>query len=430
LEGEIRRRLGEEGFTFKKIRMSQNGQQNLPLLLKELHPKPNKIFFIYDLKKALSRDPLESKELPAVLQYLNYRREDFVDAKVSTVFWLDKPTLQVLAKRTPDFWAFRNLVVEFVEDVERLRFMETRAILPDVYRYASKKEVKHKIRLRMKALSHYLKTEPDNLENIASLCAELGLLHQNLSSFDRALEFYRKAYGAYMKTKNKMGQATVLPNIGEIYVHKGDLSKAEKYFKKALDISRRIGSLEAEGSALDGLGSVHQIRGRWNESIKFYNAGLGIKKKIGDKRGLAVTLNNIGTVYHDWGKYDQAIEYYKKSLKISEEVSDRQGEGVTLNNIGSIYKAWSKYDQAMEYYKKSLKIQEEIGDRQGEGVTLNNIGMVYDAWGKYDQAIEYYKKSLKILEGIGAGDANIVRENLRRLGEEKKSKQEKVQNPK
>jgi tetratricopeptide (TPR) repeat protein len=461
LEGEIRRRLGEEGFTFKKIKMSRNGDQNLPLLMKELKPKPNKIFFIYDLKKALPRDLLETKELAPILQYLNYRREDFVDAKVSALFWLDKPTLQVLAKRTPDFWAFRNLVVEFVEDVERLRFIETRAILPDVFRYASKKEVEDKIRLRKKALSHYLKTEPDNMENIASLSREFGLLYQNLSSYDQALEFYRKAYDAYMKTNDKKGQSLILSNIGEIYVHKGDLSKAEKHFKKALDISRRIGGLEAEGSTLDGLGSVYQIRGRWDESIKFYKAGLEIRKKIGDKHGLAETLNNIGTVYNDWGKYDQAVEYYKKSLKIKEEVGDRQGEGVTLNNIGTVYhdwgkydqaieyykkslkitedigdrrgegatvnnigavyQAWGKYDQAIEYYKRSLKIREEVGDRRGEGVILNNIGMIYDVWGKYDQAIEYYKKSLKILEEVGAVEAKTVRERLKLTEEEKRS---------
>ncbi|GAH67281.1 unnamed protein product, partial [marine sediment metagenome] len=143
--------------------MSRNGERNLPLLLKGLKPKPNKIFFIHDLKKALPKDPLERKQLPAVLQYLNYRREDFVDAKISALFWLDKPTLQLLAKRTPDFWAFRNLVVEFVEDEERLLFMESRSVLPDVFRYSSKQEIEQKIKLRKKVLGDYLKNKPDDL---------------------------------------------------------------------------------------------------------------------------------------------------------------------------------------------------------------------------------------------------------------------------
>ncbi|MGB8657858.1 MAG: tetratricopeptide repeat protein [Candidatus Zixiibacteriota bacterium] len=257
-------------------------------------------------------------------------------------------------------------------------------------------------------------------KKISTALNEIGLIYDAWGKYDQAIEYYQRSLKITEDIGDRRQEGVTLNNIGMVYKARGKYDQAIEYYKRTLKITEDIGDRKQEGVTLNNIASIYYAWGKYDQAIEYYQKSLKIFEDIRHRKSEGGTLNNIGMVYDAWGKYAQAIESYQKSLKIREEVGDRKGEGVTLNNIAGVYYAWGKYDQAIEYYEKSLKIREEIGDRQGEGVTLNNIGMIYDAWGKYDQAIEYYKKSLKILEEIGAVEAKTVRENLKRIQEERR----------
>ena len=56
------------------------------------------------------------------LTALNYQREVFVEHPLLAVFWVREPELNSIAVSAPDFWAFRNRVVEFPETIDQPRF--------------------------------------------------------------------------------------------------------------------------------------------------------------------------------------------------------------------------------------------------------------------------------------------------------------------
>ncbi|MFV9677996.1 MAG: hypothetical protein ACNYVW_10160, partial [Methanosarcinales archaeon] len=65
----------------------------------------NTVFFVYNLDKGF----------PEVLQYLNFKREVLVVHQVKVVFWVREAELARISLEAPDFFAFRNRVVEFME---------------------------------------------------------------------------------------------------------------------------------------------------------------------------------------------------------------------------------------------------------------------------------------------------------------------------
>lgn len=62
-------------------------------------------FFIHNLEKGF----------PEVLQFLNFKREELVEDRVKVIFWVTEEELSRISREAPDFFAFRNRVVEFME---------------------------------------------------------------------------------------------------------------------------------------------------------------------------------------------------------------------------------------------------------------------------------------------------------------------------
>jgi hypothetical protein len=55
------------------------------------------------------------KGFPEALQFLNFKREELVERHIKVVFWVKEDELARISIEAPDFFAFRNRVVEFME---------------------------------------------------------------------------------------------------------------------------------------------------------------------------------------------------------------------------------------------------------------------------------------------------------------------------
>jgi len=53
VEAELRRQLEPEGFNFREFQVTDDEYRNLPVMLTDMKPQPEDIFFIYDLRKAM-----------------------------------------------------------------------------------------------------------------------------------------------------------------------------------------------------------------------------------------------------------------------------------------------------------------------------------------------------------------------------------------
>jgi len=55
------------------------------------------------------------KGFPDTLTILNFKREMFIEHNVKIIFWVKEEELASISIKAPDFFAFRNRVVEFME---------------------------------------------------------------------------------------------------------------------------------------------------------------------------------------------------------------------------------------------------------------------------------------------------------------------------
>jgi tetratricopeptide (TPR) repeat protein len=347
----------------------------------------NTVFFVHNIEKGF----------PEALQFLNFKRENLVEDHVKVLFWVTEEELSRISREAPDFFAFRNRVVEFME---LPHVGETRPALVEFAldtEYKSLDEIKRNIELKEKLLAE-LSTET---EISGYLLGSLGILYGQIGFYEKSIECSGKALKIAREMGNRRGNGATLGNLGNAYLYLGQAEKAIKYYEDALVIARGLGDRHNEGTHLGQVGTAYLYLGQAEKASKYYEDALAIAREIGDRRNEGVWLGNLGSVYRDLEQVEKAIEYHEDALTIAREIGDRRGEGNHLGNLGNAYHSLGQAEKAIRYYEDALAVLREIGDRNSEGAVLGNIGNAYLNLGQVDKAIEYHEAALVIAREIG-----------------------------
>ena len=310
------------------------------------------VFFVHNIEKGFSE----------ALQFLNFKRENLIEDRVKVIFWVTEEELSRISREAPDFFAFRNRVVEFME-------------------------VPHAGELRPALVEFALETE-----------------YRSLDEIKRSIELKEKLLSE-LSAETEISEY-LLGSLGDLYFQIGLYEKSIDCSEKALKIAKDIGDRCNEGVWLGNLGNAYRALRQVDKAIEYYKDALVISRALGDRSGEGADLGNLGNAYIDLEQVDKAIEYYEDALAISREVVDRRTEGAALGNLGMAYYAPGQVDKAIKYYEDALVITREIGDRIGEGFWLGNIGIAYSELGQVEKAIKYYEGALTI--GKEIKDPNII----------------------
>jgi tetratricopeptide (TPR) repeat protein len=247
VEKSLKSALDEQGLEVVSVDAGNN--KDLPAFFSAMN-SDNTVFSVHNMEKGF----------PDALQYLNFKREELVEHHVKAVFWVREEELARISLEAPDFFAFRNRVIEFMEvptAVERRPALVEFALETE---YRSLDEIKRSIELKEKLLSEL--SAKDEISGY--LLGSLGILYGQIGSYKKSLE----------------------------------------YFEKALEIAQDIGDRQSEGTLLGDLGIVYSALGQVERAIEYYEQALAIAKEIGDRRGEGNQLGKLGIAYSDLGQVE------------------------------------------------------------------------------------------------------------------------------
>ncbi|MBD2175443.1 tetratricopeptide repeat protein [Pseudanabaena sp. FACHB-1998] len=242
------------------------------------------------------------------------------------------------------------------------------------------------------------------LNNLGQIYVRLGKISQGLERLQKALAIRQNSPDPALK-KNLAG---VLLNIGFTYRRLGQFDKALDFYQQSLGVAKKTGDRKVETSILNNIAGIYRSQGKYLKSLEQYQASLDLAQKLSLFSQEASTLSNIGTVYKELGQSANALKYFEQALQKNKKLKNRQFESVLLSNIGSIYDDQGKTQQALNYYQQALAIHQEINDIAAQGVTLNNIGEAYRTLKQYDNSLSNYQQALKILRELGDRSAEAV----------------------
>ncbi|MGQ9805686.1 MAG: adenylate/guanylate cyclase domain-containing protein [Chlorobiales bacterium] len=259
-----------------------------------------------------------------------------------------------------------------------------------------------KVALEMSEDADRLSQEHTYTKGLAYSRRNKGVCQYLLANYEESLAESSGSLMMFEELRDKLGAATALNTIGNVYQSLGDYANALDFHTKSLSLRQALRDKHGESISLNNIGNVYQKLGDYQNALNCYEQSLKLKQDGGDKLGEGAALMNIANAYMQLKQKDVALDFYLKSLEIAHIIQDRRGEASAFINIGSFYHSLGDNQNALEFNLKALDLFKEIEDKNSAITTLCNIGIILNDMNDSDTALEYLKSALELAEEISS----------------------------
>jgi CHAT domain-containing protein/Tfp pilus assembly protein PilF len=224
----------------------------------------------------------------------------------------------------------------------------------------------------------------------------LGLVHQALGEYAKAIEYYSAAWQLVESGSDSADKILVMSNLLEAYWLGGEHQLALDYAQRLIDLTQEAGDRSTQVKVTIVLADTYTSIGQYPQAIELYEEAMTLAQALDDRQQQGNILNGFSWAYFLQGNYRQSVTLSEQALVLHREVANRAGEAIALNQLGNSYVALAQHEKALEFYQEALTISREIGDWQLEVFVLGNLGEVYRNSSQYELAIDFYEQSLAI----------------------------------
>ncbi|MBN1971249.1 MAG: tetratricopeptide repeat protein [Candidatus Delongbacteria bacterium] len=238
-------------------------------------------------------------------------------------------------------------------------------------------------------------------ESLLSSKLNLGKIYLYTGDYEEALAEYD------FVVKNKCDKTLTLTiealgNMGNIYSSLGDFDKAEEYYKKAYSLAINNNMTDKNSWIFDLMGINYLNRKDYSNSILYLNKAIAIEEKRGNKYDLMKYINNLGNVYFMMGTFDKALEYLRTSMEISETLGDVYTRSISYANLSEVYIELKKFKIAEKYIRTSIELANRMKNRFLICHYYGIRAKLCKSQKNFGCARNFCSKGMKIAKDIGA----------------------------
>jgi tetratricopeptide (TPR) repeat protein len=149
--------------------------------------------------------------------------------------------------------------------------------------------------LRAFEQAHAAFLEQGNVEQVASVANDLGVVYYLAGRYDDARRVLQDALAAFEMQGNVLGQAKAIGNLARLLERVGDQDGAERNYQRAAELFHQVGEKGFEADTYRALSQMQLQRGRWLESLATNDRVLAAKGGSGALRKfLQIPLRLLG----------------------------------------------------------------------------------------------------------------------------------------
>lgn len=250
----------------------------------------------------------------------------------------------------------------------------------------------------------------DGADNLALLYNNLALCYQDLSQYEKAIEYQSRALNIYnyIHDKPNISIAKSYNNLSSIYRDLGNLEEALKNQRQTIEIKEKI--LENDNPSLarsyNNMSLIYSDMKEYEKAIYYQTKAIQIRETFEKSPNpeLANSFHNLSSIYSHTGDIQSAVNYQTKAIKLYQEIYKipHPTMATAYSNLSLLYKKLGNIDEALDAQLLALDIRK---------VTLNhahidmensysNLAIIYLDMKKYNKALENAELSIKILERL------------------------------
>ncbi len=148
----------------------------------------------------------------------------------------------------------------------------------------------------------------------------LGELHQRLGEVDRAYDYIQRALILRQTADDRRGEGIALSTLARVHQAQGDLDQALELSLKAQDIMSQVRHSYSQATVLRNLGSIYVDRNQPTEAKDYLRQASELFRRVGDRTGEAECLLGVAIAERQEGNLSTALSASQQALAILESV--------------------------------------------------------------------------------------------------------------
>lgn len=202
---------------------------------------------------------------------------------------------------------------------------------------------------------------------VAGALSTLGFISRREGNYTQAIEYLRQSLALYQKLDGsglKFGHliAERYSALGGIFNLLGDNQQALLYLDQALKLAQRLQYQHQLASVLNNLGVLYLEQEDYVRATDYFERGLKIYQAQGNQLESARLQLNLALTDQRQENYERALEYFGKSLEQARAISSRELMIAASAGLGSVYQAKGEHAAALEVLERSLNLAKENND--------------------------------------------------------------------
>ncbi len=144
----------------------------------------------------------------------------------------------------------------------------------------------------------------------------------------------------------------------------GEYEEALEAFARARSLFSEAGDRSAEASVLNDMGVVYVQLEAWDKAQQALDSSLAIRQELTDRSGEAMTWGNMGMLYARQGDDEEAVKAYEQSIAIFRELGERGNEKAISRQLSKLKIQKGKFLDALSDYQEDLEGEESPSGAQ------------------------------------------------------------------
>jgi tetratricopeptide (TPR) repeat protein len=203
----------------------------------------------------------------------------------------------------------------------------------------------------------------NNPHNLASVLMNIGIVYVMQEEYTRALEYYARADSVIRKYSVERLQYNIALNIGDAYDRLDNSDSAFIYYSRSLEIAKAGGDPDNIGISMTGLGHTYRKLGNNLESLLHYQTGIRNLQEAHDDETLCEAALGLAKLYEQINKFDSAGHYANLSLSIARADGFLSKELDAAQFLTDHYKKIRDIDSAFTYVSYVRGLNDSVNSK-------------------------------------------------------------------
>lgn len=211
--------------------------------------------------------------------------------------------------------------------------------------------------------------------NLASVLMNIGVVYVLQEEYPKALDYYRKADSVIRASKVEDMTYYINLNIGDVFNRVDISDSAFTYFNTSLVIARQLGDGDLIGTSMTGLGHTYLKQGNYTEAARHYRTGIGLLSAAKDDEILCEALLGLANLFEKTEQRDSASFYANASRQLAKKAGFLSKELEAAEFLTQHFQLERSIDSAFMYVSYVRGLNDSVNSksriRESQVITSN-----------------------------------------------------------